>query len=99
MTIQIQLYNKFYNNIFCADGSGRAVNLGGVSNFTSDFNLFHLTGGAQLGFVSGASITDFAQWQTITGQDVNSIGASPEFVDAGSGDYRLIPQGSAVDAG
>ncbi len=54
----------------------------------SDFNFFHTTGGASVGFWQGdrASLVD---WQNAAFVDLNSLAGDPLFVDPAAGDFHL----------
>ncbi|MFZ5919182.1 MAG: right-handed parallel beta-helix repeat-containing protein, partial [Chloroflexota bacterium] len=75
------------NNILWQDG-GTAIT---VSNshqggFNSDYNLFHLTGGAQLAWWEDRTFADRADWTFETGFDAHSLSGDPQFVDIDGGD-------------
>ena len=52
---------------------------------------------ANIGFLTSGQVT-LANWQTATGQDVNSINVAPAFVNAAN-DLHLVPSASCVTTG
>jgi len=76
------------NNIFCADGSGAYAVYHSYGTLSSDHNLFHVTGGAQVGYYQGAH-PELADWRQAMGQDAHSLEEDPQFVNEGAGDYHL----------
>jgi len=78
----------FASNVFCADGAGAYCTDWQVEQGPSDFNLYHVTGGAQVGRYGGDRPT-FADWQAATGDEAGSLNADPMFADPGGGDFHL----------
>ena len=72
------------NNIIYIGGSGRAaVNVAAAAQlgFTSDYNLFHTTGGGHVGLWQQVAIDGLLDWSLELGQDSHSIAGDPLFVD------------------
>jgi hypothetical protein len=92
--------NTVRNNVllsFHAFRGSMDVCAGCLAGFTSNRNVvvgrFTLDG--------GDTVLGLAQWQAQTGQDANSIVATPAavFADEPAGDYRLSATSPALDAG
>ncbi|MEP7157786.1 MAG: right-handed parallel beta-helix repeat-containing protein [Chloroflexota bacterium] len=80
---------RLRNNIVSvADGYGLFVSGDSELGLLSDFNLFHTTGNARVGFWQGdrASLAD---WQTAAFVDQISLAGDPLFVDAATGDFHV----------
>ncbi|MEW6157227.1 MAG: right-handed parallel beta-helix repeat-containing protein, partial [Verrucomicrobiota bacterium] len=75
------------NNIFQVQG-GRALEVAARSQpgLRSDYNLFHLTGGAALADWAGAEISNRIDWTFELGFDRHSLEADPRFVDPDGAD-------------
>lgn len=90
----------FRNNIIHAHGSNR----GGMQAFgqgsilTSDYNLFHLTGGAAVGWLWEWYRT-LLDWQNATGLDEHSLFGNPGFVDPEGEDWHLASRGGSYHEG
>jgi len=67
-----------------------------LANFTSNFNVL-----MERFTTDGGTLLNLAQWKQNTGQDQNSVVASPSalFVNAASNDYHLPSTSPARDAG
>jgi hypothetical protein len=65
--------------------------------YTGDSNLYYPDGPAY--FMVGANPYDFAGWKAKTGQDGNSFVADPVLANLAAGDFRLMPNSPAIDAG
>jgi len=92
--------NTVVNNILYSDHAWRgSINILGDSlpGFTSDYNVVM----ERFSIDDGASVLNLSQWQAATGQDRNSIVATPPvlFVNAGSNDYHLSATSPAIDIG
>lgn len=92
--------NQVFNNILLNQHSWRGsidISSDSTGGFASDYNVvmerFTLDG--------GNTVLDLAQWRSQTGQDANSLVATPGsvFADFGNDDYRLHAASPAVDAG
>ncbi|MEX2185288.1 MAG: right-handed parallel beta-helix repeat-containing protein [Pirellulales bacterium] len=84
---QIQLKN----NIVVAAGTGRfALNVDADSQqgFSSNYNLFQLTDGAQLAQWQ-LPMADLADWRLQTGHDADSLSGDPRFVDPAGPDDAM----------
>ncbi len=72
-------------NIFMTGHRAQAYTVAGVTNYQGDYNLFW-NGGQMINPVilasDGAWHTDLADFQTATGQDMNSVNSDPLFVNA-----------------
>ncbi len=79
------------NNIVVMAGGNYALNIsnGSQQGFTSDYNLFHTTGGARLALLLGEQYADVATWFYRTGYDRHSLQADPLFSDPDGADGRL----------
>ncbi len=83
-------YATLSNNILDAAGPGRfAVFLEEISQteFASDYNLFHASGGAAVGYWNSATQGLFSAWTGASGRDFNSLYGDPFFI--GGNDYHL----------
>jgi hypothetical protein len=70
---------NFLNNVAVNSGSGWAVYANGNNLLTSDYNdLF--AAGAFLGQWNGANQAELSDWQSASGQDVNSLSQNPQFM-------------------
>jgi len=89
-----------YNNVFLSLHPSRgAIDLCGagcLAGFTSDYNVV-----VDVFTPDDNDFISLAEWQTATGQDMNSIVADSAavFVDAAGGDYHLSDTSPAVDSG
>ena len=92
--------NTLLNNIFFSEHSfrgGMDIHTDSLSGLISNFNAVEdrfTTNG-------GDNVFDLEQWKIISGQDADSVTATPSqlFVAAASDDYRLSPTSPGVDAG
>jgi hypothetical protein len=94
--------NVLANNlIFC--GSQNLVYQAGVGskNNTSDWNVFYLEAGAGSARFAwrGTERTGLASHVSGSGQDKNSLFASPRFANAVGRDFKLAPGSPAIDRG
>jgi len=81
------------NNIYRCSGSGRTAVYVSDPPFTpeeltSDYNNFHVTDGAVVGYWYGPRTTLDA-WQAVTIHDENSLDIDPLFVDPAAGEFHL----------
>ncbi len=95
--------NTVLNNILISDHSFRGaidISPAALTGLQSDYNIvisrFTTTG--------GNSVMSLANWQTLTGQDANSIALLPAdydelFADLANDDYDLSPSSLARDSG
>jgi len=89
-----------YNNVFLSLHPSRgAIDLCGpgcLSGFTSDYNVV-----VDVFTPDDSDFISLTEWQTATGQDMNSIVADSDavFVDAAGGDYHLSDTSPALDSG
>ena len=67
----------------------------------SNYNLFHVTGGANIADDGTTATNDLAVWQAGTGLDTNSVQANPKFVSLipGGEDLHIQSTSPAIDAG
>ena len=71
---------RIINNASRNAGPGYAIYANGNTTFQSDHNSFH-TAGTTFGLWNAAPVeTTFANWQTASGQDVNSLNVNPVFM-------------------
>jgi hypothetical protein len=84
------------NNIIDVDGTGKYAVRTESTSLTSDYNDLVVTGGASIGYYSGAQAT-LNDWQTASGLDANSISADPLFADPGGSDFHLQSAGGRFD--
>jgi hypothetical protein len=90
--------NQVFNNILLNDHPSRgAIDICGecLANFASDYNVVISR------FTSDDTGYNLAQWQAATGNDLHSIVATAPslFVNPAAGDYRLLADALARDAG
>lgn len=101
---EVALYGStsmaFRNNIIHANGSSRcgiqAVGEGSI--LTSDYNLFHLTEGAAVGWMFTTCRT-LLEWQEATGLDEHSLSGDPHFVNLEGGERHLASRGGSYHNG
>jgi len=81
---------ELLNNIFWVE-SGHALSVASDSQagFSSDFNIFHLTGLGQAAEWQAVSVDSLSTWQGVAFTDGLSIAQDPRFVDPDAGDYHL----------
>ncbi len=89
---------RLANNIFTGSGSFFVLDVLSAGRLVSDYNLF-APGFSEIGVLGGAPFLSLFDWRSITGRDLNSLVAEPQFVDPLNGDYRLSPGSPAVDRG
>lgn len=78
------------NNIISMGvAEGHALHKYGSSGrFMSDHNDIHVTSGSNVGLWQGVTLSELADWQTSTGQDINSVSVDPfEPVSEGLGTW------------
>ena len=70
------------NNIFWV-ASGSAFNIASQhqSGFSSDYNLFHLTGTGKVASWGTTPFSSWVDWQFDTGRDRHGLYANPLFID------------------
>lgn len=75
------------NNILWQDG-GTAITVANDNQggFSSDYNLFHLTGGARLAWWEDRAFADRTDWYYETGFDQHGLSGDPRFVDIDGAD-------------
>jgi hypothetical protein len=92
--------NTLYNNILISHHSFRgsiAIDAASTTGFVSDYNILV----NRLSDDDGSSNMTLTQWQAL-GYDIHSMIADPEnqiFVDYTNGNYHLLQNAQAVDAG
>ncbi len=96
--------NRLYNNILWRQGAGIRgsviIDDAALVGFRSDYNV--VSGQFNLDPVNESEPVSFAQWQSITGQDRNSVVvAEPTqlFVNMAAQDFRLRAGSAAANAG
>jgi len=92
--------NTVYNNIFYSYHSYRGalqVDADCLSGYTSNWNVIE----DRCTTDDGGSVLTLAQWRSATGQDANSLVATPDqlFVSLATNDYHLSPTSPAIDRG
>ncbi len=92
--------HRLVNNIFSIQGNGTGTkyciySTATSTTFYSDKNILYMgaTAGTNYAGYWAANQTTLANWQTTTGQDLNSLDLNPLFFDAMS----IIPQSYKVD--
>jgi hypothetical protein len=95
--------NIIENNIFVAGPTAEFVENPYTENTDNvlDHNLYWSTDGSDRGVWrwKDRDYGNFAEWQTGSGVDRNSIFADPGFVDPEAHDFRLMGGSPAIDAG
>lgn len=72
--------NRVYNNIFSNPAGGKAVRFSTTYAVQEhDYNLYFNGGGPVLGEYAGTNASTLANWQSITGQEANSLYGDPLF--------------------
>ncbi|MCF8306327.1 MAG: T9SS type A sorting domain-containing protein [Ignavibacteriales bacterium] len=92
------------NSISCEEADFTAYPVyrsAALGTFVSDYNNYNNPSG-NVGFFDAASALTLADWQTLSGQDVNSISADPDYVSASDlhlqGTFSaLMGKGIAID--
>jgi hypothetical protein len=81
--IQVTSANAVVRNnvVWSEGGTALWVDSASQSGFASDYNLFHLTGGADLSFWEDRAFANRTDWYYETGFDAHSTSADPQFVD------------------
>lgn len=92
--------NQVYNNVIFNRHSFRGaidISAGSLPGFVSNYNVVI----SRFTTNRGNSVMNLAQWQTSTGQDINSIVSTEVavFFNAGANDYRLKVGSPAFNAG
>lgn len=92
--------NIIFNNIFYSAHVFR----GSISIDNSSMDGFHSNNNVQTDRMStddGSTVISLSEWQNSTGQDSNSVIATPDvlFVDAAGNDYHLKTGSPAIDLG
>jgi len=90
------------NNIFKTVGKAIRLYSKCDSGLDSDFNVFYSGAETPFGAETEGGYGTFAEWQSVVGQDPNSVFADPLFVDENAGTpegYSLSPDSPAIDAG
>ncbi len=91
------------NNIFVnarsnngSSGKHYAIRVAGTANLTIDYNDYWVSGnGGVLGYL-GSDRTTLADWQTATGQDINSQAMDPLFSGTGNIPGEYIPAATLI---
>jgi len=95
-----RLYIK--NNIIRhekSSGTGNALRfLSGVVSITSDYNNLY-TAGANLVHNAGSNYATIDDWNTVSGQDANSISQDPLFTNASANNFTLQSNSRCIDRG
>ena len=92
------------NNIFYGTNSAgillnaEAVNGNNSINLALDYNLFYMSGAVEFNY-EGSNYTDFAAYQSGTGQDANSLFSDPSYANPGTPDLHLNAASPAIDSG
>jgi len=88
---------------FWGDGAFIALFWGLVNSTVSDFNIFFDTfdyfGITAPDYYTRTFYDNISNWQSGTGQDMNSLEVDPLFVDPDNFDFRLQSSSPAIDAG
>ncbi len=87
------------NNIIWVDGNGHYGiyrSYGTIEH--SDYNLIYATNGANTGYYSGPLAT-FSEWQSTTGEGLNSFSLQPVFVDPDNENFHLSSTGGSYHNG
>ncbi|MCW5626108.1 MAG: right-handed parallel beta-helix repeat-containing protein, partial [Burkholderiales bacterium] len=89
---------QVFNNIL-STGSGFALSVAADSfvGLRSDYNLFDVTGSAQVGLWQGIGRATLAEWRSASVNDGNSAAGDPLFVDPDGADGALGYVSLAVD--
>jgi len=77
------------NIVWSTSGFDINVPVTSQTGFVSDYNLLFASGTGKVGNWQGIARTTLANWQTATGQDVNSISQDPLLVDFDGADNIL----------
>jgi hypothetical protein len=96
------------NNIFSAQNTEKLLTIvrdtpGGASStgLTLDYNLYHHPNGtaAVVTQYEGQMWTGFANYQTDSGKETNSIFATADFMDAGAQNFDIASTSAAINSG
>jgi hypothetical protein len=90
---------RILNNALKNDGPGYAIYANSNTTFVANHNAYH-TDGSTFGYWNGGAVeTTFANWQTATGQDANSINVDPVFMSNTNLHTFLVLLNEAGDTG
>ncbi|HDZ02228.1 MAG TPA: choice-of-anchor D domain-containing protein, partial [Nitrospirae bacterium] len=71
-----------------------------TSNVTLDYNCYYRDTGVVITYLGvDYTLSEFASYQTASGQDAGSIAEDPLFVDAPNNDFHLTANSSCIDRG
>lgn len=91
--------NTVENNILMDNGSTELWMNPADAGFVSNYNdIYHTAGGSSYMNWNGATY-NLAGWQTVSGQDANSINKNPQFISTSTNNFALQSSSSAIDAG
>lgn len=103
--VSVPVSGEFKNNIVWSDAHGSPqtrFSLGSIiagETFVSDNNIIQDKGANTMVRWMGMNYTDLATYQAGSGQDANSLTATPLWTAPGSGDFRLQAGSPAINAG
>ena len=95
-------YNVHIRDNILEVGAGYAINVpsNSQSGFTSDYNLFRLTGTGKVAFWEDRDFLTLSDWYYETGFDAEGLAADPQFIDADGADdirgYSLATIGNGI---
>jgi chitodextrinase len=87
-----------YNNIFYLDMQGSIAISESFDSIISDYNIFYPE---QTGFIriGNKSYDNLFAYQSEQSNGINSVSENPMFVDASIGNYKLLNESPAIEAG
>jgi hypothetical protein len=80
----------FYNNVlWTQSGYDFDLDTASQTSFTSDYNDLYASGAGKIGLWNGTVQAALTNWQSASGQDAQSVGGNPDFVNVAGADTVL----------
>jgi hypothetical protein len=93
--------NGYNNSTTQTTGTGPYPAPPATLNYNSYYSLAGYAEGTSIVWEAASSYTNFANWQSVSGEDANSVNADPQFVAAGATppDFETQPGSPTINAG